>query len=112
MGTRNELETYRYLDRHGVKEMIKKAVAELCIHKPDDPANFLCDFFHSIAIDASAKAQAIELCDDQLEDCDDLLLTDAPPLEQRDSRGRRLAFSDAVSIRYIACFCWSEEQFD
>lgn len=37
-----------YVRNHNIQQLVKDAIVSLCIHKPENPVQFLRDHFHKI----------------------------------------------------------------
>lgn len=79
-----------YVQRHNIQALVKDAIVQLCLHKPDSPCAFLSQHFGKQAsgVDGGAAAAAVGTPDDEDEEC-----SEPPPSR---APGRRQAVSAEV----------------
>ncbi|VDN58735.1 unnamed protein product [Dracunculus medinensis] len=79
----------QYVQRHNIQQLVKEAIVNLCIHKPNDPILFLKEHFEKIYEQRNQE----NIGDTEQVDDDDTI--DEPPKLQQGNR-RRLAVSAEV----------------
>ncbi|XP_072167875.1 cAMP-dependent protein kinase regulatory subunit-like [Diadema setosum] len=86
-----------YVQKHNIQQLLKDSIVQLCIHRPEDPVNFLWEHFGRMATDAKPKssqaaqpsqAQSGSASEDREEE-----ISPTPPAVQPKGRRRRGAFS-------------------
>ena len=51
-----------YVNEHNIQQLVKDAIVQLCLHKPDNPVLFLRDHFAKIELERARAYQVRTSC--------------------------------------------------
>ncbi|XP_030840606.1 cAMP-dependent protein kinase type I-alpha regulatory subunit isoform X1 [Strongylocentrotus purpuratus] len=85
-----------YVQKHNIQQLLKDSIVQLCIHRPEEPVNFLWEYFGKLNTDSKPKssqgAQSSQTQSSLSEEREEEI-SPTPPVSQPKTRRRRGAFS-------------------